>query len=131
MSKSLLYASNTVSQTVSSTSTVLNIGTAVRKYGCSIKLSGSNIVLADSGFYDVYTNLTFEASAAGTVQVQLYKNGTAIPGASASFTVAEGSTYAVSVPCVVRNTCCCESILTIVISGVAGAINTVSAVVKK
>lgn len=130
MGKSLLYAANTTSQTVSSTGTVLNFGTIVRKRGCNANLSGGNIVLSGVGYYNVYVNLTFTSSAAGTEQFQVYKDGTVIPGATASLTVAEGSTYAVCIPCIIRDTCCCESTLTASVSGVSGTVNNASVMVK-
>lgn len=131
MSKSILYASNTISQATTATGTTLNFGTAVRRYGCNVGMSGGNIIVSGSGYYDVDVSLMFTAGGAGTAQVQVLKDGTAITGATATVTTADATSYAISVPCVVRNTCCCESTISVVVSGVAGTVTNSSAVVEK
>ena len=49
----------------------------------------------------------------------------------ASITTAESTTYTVYIPSVVRNVCCCESALLVVVSGVAGAVTNAAIVVEK
>lgn len=131
MSKSILYATSPSTQSVVSTGSNIAYGTLVRKAGCNIGLSGGNIVTKGEGYYDVYANLTFTATTAGTAIVQLSKDGVVIPGASAEFTTAENSTYAISIPCVIRNSCCCESNVVVNVSGVAGTVVNASIEVKK
>lgn len=131
MSKSILYASNTTSQVTTAAGSNLNFGAPVRRYGCDIGLSGGNVTVNNKGYYHVDTQVVFTSGGAGTVQVQLLKDGVAVPGATASFTAAENSIYAVGVPCVIRNVCCCESTLTATVSGVAGTVTSASAVVEK
>lgn len=131
MSKSILYAVSSVAQSVVSTGSNITYENLVRKAGCNVALSGGNIVTKGEGYYDVYANLTFTATAAGTAIVRLSKDGVAIPGASAEFTTAENSTYAISIPCVIRNSCCRESNVVVNISGVAGTVVNASIEVKK
>lgn len=131
MSKSILYAVSSVAQSVVSTGSNITYGTLVRKAGCNVGLSGGNVVTKGEGYYDIYTNLTLTATAAGTAIVQLSKDGVIIPGALAEFTTAENSTYAVSIPCVVRNSCCCESSVVVNVSGVSGTVVNASIEVKR
>ncbi len=131
MSKSVLYSANTASQTTTAAGTVINFGTVVRRYGCNAELSGGNAVVKGSGYYGVDISITFTASGAGTAVIQLLKDGTAVTGATASITTAESTTYTVYIPSVVRNVCCCESAISVVISGVAGAVTNAAIVVQK
>lgn len=121
--KAALYAANANTQTVTAAETTINFGSIVRRYGRCVNLSGGNAVIEEAGYYDVDTNITFTATAAGTVVVYLYKDGVRIPGANASATVAAGSVYTLGIPAIVRNTCNCESTITARIVGVAGAVN--------
>ncbi len=129
MGKSLLYAANTVSQATTANGSTLNFGTTVRRRGCSAELSGGNVITKGIGYYGVSVNAVFIATAAGNEVIKVFKDGVEIPGATVSFTTAESTTYAVSIPCVVRNTCC-ESPITVVASGVAGAVTNASIVVE-
>lgn len=130
MGKSLLYASNTTSQSIVASGSTLNFGTAVRRRGCNVGLSGGNVITKGADYYEISVNAVFTATAAGIEMIKVLKDGVEIPGATASFTTAESTTYAISIPCVVRNTCCCESSITVVASGVAGAVTNASIVVE-
>ena len=81
MSKSVLYAANSNAQTTSETGSIINFGSIVRRYGCGLKLSGGNVIIEDSGYYDIDTNFTVTPSSAGTLIIQLFQDGNAIPGA--------------------------------------------------
>lgn len=131
MSKSVLYSANTASQATTAAGTTINFGTIVRRYGCNAELSGGNAVVKGSGYFDVNVNITFTASGAGTAVVQVLKDGTAVTGATASITTAESTAYTVNIPCVVRNTCPCESVLTVLISGVATTVSNAAVAVQK
>lgn len=128
--KSALYAANTLPQALIIGGTV-NFGAPVRRFGCNINLSGGNAVLNGAGYYDIDADLTFTAGAAGIVTVTLYKDGAPISGATASVTVAADSTYQVSVPAIVRLTCCCESTITAEITGVATTVTNAAIAVEK
>lgn len=130
MSKSILYAANTNPQTFIANGSIVNFGSIIRRYGCNVVLSGGNAVVDGQGYYDVDVNLTFTA-AAGTVVVQIFKDGVAVQGAEATITTVADTSYAVTIPTIVRQSCCCESTITVVISGVAGTISNASIKVEK
>lgn len=129
--KSALYAANTNAQTVTASDSPIQFGSIVRRYGRCTNLSGENVTIQESGYYDIDTNFTFTATAAGTIVISLYKDGVLIPGATATVTVAAGSAYSISIPAIVRNTCNCESTITARIIGVAGVINNAAIAVER
>ena len=132
MSKSTIYASNTLTQDFVATGTTIDFGSIVRRYGNNTAMSGGNVVVDGVGYYSVDTNVTFSADAVGTALIQLYKDGLAIPGAKASVTTAADTIYAISIPSIIRQTCCCnEGTISAIISGVAGTITNASIVVEK
>ena len=53
-----------------------------------VSYDGSNITINRSGVYLILFNATFVATATGTVESQMYRNGNAVPGAHAIDTVA-------------------------------------------
>lgn len=129
--KSALYAVGTNVQTVTADETVINFDNIVRRYGKCVHLSGGNVTIEEAGYYDVDTNLTFTAGAAGTVVIRIYKDGVPVPGAIVSETVAAGSIYALSIPTIIRDTCNCESTITVKIAGVAGTVNNAAIAVER
>lgn len=57
-----------------------------------IECDGTNITINRCGLYLVLVNLTHAATAAGSVETQLFRNGMAIPGAHAiDITAAAGN----------------------------------------
>lgn len=131
MSKSVLYAVNNNSQTVIVGDRV-NFGQPVRRYGCNINISGGEVSITGEGYYDVDASVTIVAGAAGIVTVTLLKDGSVIPGAGASATVADGDTVTLTIPSsVIREKCCCESTISAVISGVIGVISNATIRVEK
>lgn len=121
MCNSILYAANTVSQNLVSGGTI-NFGSIVRLSGNDIGLSGGNVITHNTGYYRIIANISFTATAAGTAIIQLYENGTAIPGANATITVASDTTYSTSIPAIIRNKCCCDKTISATITGVATTI---------
>ena len=115
---SLLYAVNSATQAVSVDGTI-DFGRIVRRYGREIDLSGGSVALNGAGYYAIDAAIAFEGTAAGVVTITLYKDGVAIPGASALRSTADGTTYDVAIPCIVREKCCCESVITAVVTGAA------------
>ena len=87
--------------------------------------------MCEAGYYDVDANFTFVATEAGNVIIALYKDGVRIPGAIVTETVAAASSYSMSIPAIVRNTCNCESVITATIVGVAGTIENASIAVER
>lgn len=127
--KSALYAANTASQTVA-VGGAINFGAPIRRYGNNINVAGSSIRLNGAGYYDVDLNVTFTAGA-GTTTIALYKDGVVVPGATASFTTVADTTYQVTIPAIVRDTCCAESNLAAVVSGTALIISNAAVAVEK
>lgn len=119
MCKSLLYAANTMAQTVP-VGGIVDFGSPVRKAGCNVALSGGNAVVTGAGYYSVDVNIGF--TAVGNVTIRLYQDGVAIPGAVATITGAAGTAYQIVIPAVVRDKCGCDSTITAVVSGVPAAI---------
>lgn len=128
--KSTLYAVNSNSQVLALSDTI-NFGSIVRRFGCNCDLSGGNVIINGVGYYDIDTNFTYTAGAAGDVEIALYKDGTLIPGATVTKTVAANSTYSFSIPTIVRHTCCCESTITAILTGVTGTFTNAAILVEK
>lgn len=129
MSKSVIYAANTATQDYVATGTVVNFGSIVRRYGGNLGLSGGNIIADGIGYYNADVNLSL--TGAGTISVQVYKDGAPITGAEATITGVADTTYSVTIPCLIRQTCCCESTITVVVSGTTGTITNAAIVVEK
>lgn len=131
MSKSVLYGVNRTPQTIVVGDRV-NFGSPVRKYGCNISMSGGEVYVRGEGYYDVDASITFVAGAAGIATITMLRDGSIIPGAGASATVADGDTITLVVPpSVIRQKCCGESTITAVISGVIGVISNATIRVEK
>lgn len=131
MSNSVLYASNNIEQTIAVGGTTINFGSAVRKFGCCLELSGGNPLIKNSGYYSVDANINLATTSAGDVTIQLYKDGMPLTGAKAVFTADTGTNYQVTIPTLIKQGCgCMEGIITAVISGVTGTI-TSSILVEK
>lgn len=118
MCNSILYAASTISQSLANGGTV-NFGNIVRLSGNDIGISGGNIIIHNTGYYRIIADIAFTAAAAGTAVIQLYENGVAIPGATATITTAVDTTYSVSIPAAIRNKCCCDKTVSATITGVA------------
>lgn len=132
MAKSLIYMANTNSQSITAGGTV-NFGSIVRRYGCQCQSTGTTPQVNGTGYYNVNSNISFTASAAGTAVITLLSNGVAIPGATASLTVAADTEYACSIPAVIKEVCACESVssITMTISGVDTTVTNASIEVSK
>lgn len=131
MSRSALYAANTAAQNLSIGS-IVNFGNPVRRFGCNVNLSGGNVALNGTGYYDVDVSITFADTAAGTAVFTLLKDGVAVPGATATITTGTGSTvHSISIPAIVRNTCCKGSVLSVAVTGVAVNVSGAAIVVEK
>lgn len=130
MSNSIIYVVNSTTQTVA-VNNAINFGTIVRRYGNCINASGTIVDINSPGYYNIDTNFTVTPSASGTLTITLYKDGTPIPGATASRTVASDLIYSLNIPTIVRHKCCCESSITAVVTGVATEISNASILVTK
>lgn len=130
--KSLIY---TAMQTPTAVAVggIIPLGTIVRRYGCNCNLNGNGIAINGQGYYDVDVSVEAVPDAAGTVTVQLLKDGVAVPGATAAATVtAVANTVTLAFPATVRLGCCSTgSVLTLLLTGAASTVNNVAARVEK
>lgn len=129
--KSAQVAVNTTAQNVVAAGTTVNVlGNMVTDTGCSIATNSTGFKINASGLYNIRYAITFTAGATGTLAIQLFKDGIALPCTLVQDTVADASTYTIIVeaPAIVVGTCCniCPNI-TAVASGVAGSIDYVCA----
>lgn len=129
MSKSAIYCANTNEQNINSGGTI-NFGNIVRRFG-AIDMSGGNITTGTSGYYDVDVNLTVAGTVAGSTTFQVYFNGAAIAGAVASATTSATSVNTLNIPCLIRQTCCCDGTITVVANGSTVNITNAGIVVSK
>lgn len=130
--KSLIYTAM-LSPTAVAVNGIIPLGTIVRRYGCNCNLNGNGIAINGQGYYDVDVSVEAVPDAAGTVTVQLLKDGVAVPGATAAATVAAvANTVTLAFPATVRLGCCSTgSVLTLLLTGAASTVNNVAARVEK
>lgn len=133
MGKSLIQTVNTSTQAVAVGGTI-SLGTAMRRYGCNLRLNGNAIEADGAGYYTIDGAVTVAPTAAGVVTVAVYVNGVELAGARASANVATAGN-AVTLPIIVtiRQGCCCDSAdnITVVLVEGAGTVNNVSLRVEK
>lgn len=121
MSKALAFISNNTSQTITGGG-VVNPGTAQHGFGCTccgrtVQLSGTNINLRESGYYQIDVGATVSASDAGNVTLSLYQDGALV--AQGSSTIAAANDPAsISFPASAKVNC--SSVLTLVVTSTAG-----------
>ena len=134
MSKSAIYTVNSSSQDVAVNGTI-NLGNINRRFGNYLTLQGNAIQLAGPGYYDVNASITLEGTAAGDVTVTLYKDGIALPGATASASIAaQGDFVNLSLSAIVRKFCpCADGIenLSFILSDTAATITNIAVIVEK
>lgn len=132
MSKSALFVANTGAQTVAVGGTI-NLGAIIRRFGSCLSLNGNGVTISDVGYYDVSASVTAAPTAAGTVTVTLYRDGVAVPGATASATAAAaGNPVNLSIAALVRQCCNCSgTTLTLVLTGAAASVTNVALVAQK
>ena len=128
--KSALYMANTQTQ-VLAVDSVISFGTIIRRFGQNINGSATNVEITGQGYYDVDANFSILGTGTGTATITLYKDGVAIPGASALITTADTVRNQVSIPCIIREKCCCASTITAVLSGTGTTITNAAIVVEK
>lgn len=129
--KSALYAAMQTPTAVA-VDGVIPLGSLIRRYGCDVALNGNAVNITGAGYYDVDASVTVSPAAAGTVTITLYKDGVAVPGATASETAAANGTIDLSIPALVRQVCCAAgSALTLVLTGVAATVNNVALRVQR
>lgn len=116
---------------------VVPLGSLIRRYGCDLSLNGNAVNIAggnqSAGYYDVDASLTVAPAAVGTVTVTLFKDGVAVPGATASATAAAANNALdLNITALVRQVCCAaSSALTLVLTGAAATVNNVALRVQR
>ena len=112
---------------------VIPLGSLIRRYGCDVSLNGNAVNITGAGYYDVDASLTVAPAAVGTVTVTLYKDGVAVPGATASATAAAANdALELSITALVRQVCCAAgSALTLVLTGAAASVENVALRVQR
>lgn len=129
--KSALYAAMQTPTAVA-VDGVIPLGSLIRRYGCDVALNGNAVNITGAGYYDVDASVTVSPAAAGTVTITLYKDGVAVPGATASETAAANGTVDLSIPALVRQVCCAAgSALTLVLTGAAATVDNVALRVQR
>ena len=133
MSKSLIQVVNPGAQTVD-VNGVIQLGSAVRRFGCNCRLSGNGIEVYGEGYYTIDASVTVEPTAAGDVTVALYSNGEQIPGAVA-LAAAAAAADPVTLPIIgtIRNGCCggSSNITAVLVEGLGTVTNVSVRVVKE
>ena len=132
MSKSAIYTANTSAQ-AATTGTTLSLGSIIRRFGCALNLNGNGIILSKAGYYDVNASITAAPTVVGTVTATLFKDGLAVPGATASASVSTAGNFVnLSLTSLVKVPCDCSAdTLTIVITGANATVSNVAMVVEK
>lgn len=124
MSKAALFAVNTAQQTLTGGGSI-DLGNPVHGFGqtcCqkTIDVSGNNLTLREGGMYGIVMSATVTASAAGTVTLQAYQDGTSIGSPQAVNIAAANEVASVTVPIGPRVACNGSSIITLVATTTAG-----------
>ena len=117
-----IYAVNTVAGTAIANGGTYPTTTVVRKYGCALTMESNGISINEIGYYDVDVIATVAATAVGPVTATLYKDGIAVPGATATVTAtAIGDNVVLPISALIRSRCCVDAgaVLTVQISGQA------------
>ena len=130
------------SYTITSQSVVANEALAFDvtkvKTGCTVTHTDGSVSfsLNKPGFYFITFNGDVSVATAGEVEIQLFENSSAVPGASASATAAIDTVYPFSFSTIVqvRPSCCaCDNnvALTVVNSGVDATYTNANLVITK
>ena len=134
--KSVLYAAMQTPTAVA-VGGVIPLGSLIRRYGCDVSLNGNAVNITggnqSAGYYDVDASLTVAPAAVGTVTVTLFKDGVAVPGATASATAAAADdALDLNITALVRQVCCAAgSALTLVLTGAAASVDNVALRVQR
>lgn len=124
MSKAALFAVNNTQQTLTGGGSV-DLGNPVHGFGqtcCAktIDVSGNNLTIRDGGMYGIVISATVTGSAAGTVTLQAYQDGTAIGSPQAVNVAAANEAASATVVIGPRVSCGSSSIITLVATTTAG-----------
>lgn len=128
---SAIYTANTATQPLFVGNNI-GLGTTRRRFGCAIDRNGDSIILKSAGYYEVNASITVAPTAIGTVTATLFRNGVAVPGATASAAVSTANNPVnLSIAALVREPCCNDAALTLVLTGTNSNVTNVAVVVEK
>ncbi len=132
MSKSLIQTVNTSQQTVAVDS-IISLGSVLHRFGCNSRLNGNAIELRGEGYYTVDVDATVTPTAIGNVTITLFKDGVAIPSATATNSVSTvGNSTTLPINTTIRLGCNCDrASLTVVLVAGEGTVNNISVRVIK
>lgn len=129
--KSCVRYSNAATQALAAATptTLILAGTPAVDSGCSLCVRGSGIIVNKPGLYHFSADVTVNPTAAGTVVVQLFKDGVAVPSAVGRDTAETGNIFTIHIETDLEVGACCvnKPTFTVVVSGVAGNVINVSA----
>lgn len=121
MSKSLIQTVNQSSQTVAASS-IIDLGSVIRRFGCNLRLNGNAIEVNGEGYYKVDCNVTLAPTAEGNVTIALYRNGVAVTGATATGSVSTANNpITLPIQTTIREGCKCDGGASLTLVLVAGA----------
>lgn len=131
--KSCIRVYNDTPQVVTADATPLILeGVPVVYSGCSLTLNTGSVTVEKSGLYHLSADVTITPSAAGTLIVQLNKDGVVLPCAVTRDIVSTNPITVHVETDLIINTCCInQPVITVVTRGVAGTVNHVCAGVLK
>ena len=133
MSKSLIQTVNQSTQSAS-VNGIIDLGSVIRRFGCNLRLNGNAIEVDGAGYYTIDANVTIAPTAAGNVQVAIFKNGVQLTGATATGAVSTaGNPITLPIQTTIREGCNCDggTSLTLVLLAGAGTISNVAVRVEK
>lgn len=133
MSKSLIQTVNQSTQNAS-VNGIIDLGSVIRRFGCNLRLNGNAIEVEGAGYYTIDANVTIAPTAAGNVQVAIFKNGVQLTGAIATGSVSTaGNPITLPIQTTIREGCNCDggTSLTLVLLAGAGTISNVAVRVEK
>lgn len=132
--KSAQNAYNNTAQAFVAAGTPVNVlGILNTDTGCSIDTVTGGFVVSSSGLYRISYDVIFTAAGAGTAELKLLKDTTALPCADAQVTTVANNIYSLHAETTVYIPVCCNGAPTIsaAIGGIAGTINHVCASMVK
>lgn len=131
MAKSAIYTLNTNAQALA-VGSVINLGSIIRRFGQNINLDNNTIHIAGAGYYKISSDITVTATANGTFNISMVKDGTVI--ATTTETVASGAVVTIPLQALIREYgCCCNnsSNITFIITGTAETVSAIDVIVEK
>ena len=129
MSKALMYAANSSTQTIAD-GNVINFGSIIKRFG-RIDISGGNIITNGVGYYDIDVNLTIVGTSAGSAIIQIYSNGVMVPGACVTVATTANSTESITIPAAIRQKCCASETITVKISGISANVTNAAILIQR